>query len=74
MVERGQTLKMEDLYHHRTQLKKIDEYFVNLKKDYSKIQEHHVVVGSDFELPTVSRNFVRKKLYEINMYKSPWSL
>ena len=51
-----------------------EEYFVNLTEDYRKIEEHHLVVSSDFELPTVSRNSVRKKFYEINMYKSPWSL
>ena len=66
--ENGEPLSPQDA------AEKINEYFVNLTEDYRKIEEHHLVVSSDFELPTVSRNSVCKKFYEINIYKSPWSL
>ena len=69
----SQTLKNEEPLSSQDAAKKVIEYFVNQTKDYSKIHDHHLVVGSDFELSTVSRNSVRKKLYEINMYKSPGS-
>ena len=63
--ENGEPLSPQDA------AEKINEYFVNLTEDYRKIEEHHLVVSSDFELPTVPRNSVCKKFYEINIYKSP---
>ena len=45
--ENGEPLSPQDA------AEKINEYFVNLTEDYRKIDEHHLVVSSDFELPTL---------------------
>jgi hypothetical protein len=49
----------------------INDYLINLTKDYNKISNDLQLGGYDLDLPTISRECVAQKLKEININKSP---
>ena len=49
----------------------INDYLINLTKDYNKISNDLQLGGDDLDLPTISRECVAQKLKEININKSP---
>jgi hypothetical protein len=48
----------------------INNYLVNLTKDYVKITDDHLITGQSLTLPLVSKASVEKKLNQINVKKS----
>jgi hypothetical protein len=49
----------------------INDYLINLTKDYNKISNDLQLGGDDLDLPTISRECIAQKLKEININKSP---